>query len=163
MATAVKNTITGQRVSTLDVLWAFYQSQPKKIKIAFRNMLETQDNTKKQNKLSQWQIDLKEIRSLKAGWDEGAPQINKIAIANVNKFAESLNQSVAEQIRLYPTQLGAVMLKLETPKGRIKCEIGDVKMSYFVKRQGFETEHHSFEDINDETLSTLNIKLESII
>ncbi|MBQ1697766.1 MAG: hypothetical protein II075_07765 [Bacteroidales bacterium] len=163
MATAVKNTITGQRVSTLDVLWAFYQSQPKKIKIAFRNMLETQDNTKKQNKLSQWQIDLKEIRSLKAGWDEGAPQINKIAIANVNKFAESLSQSVAEQIRLYPTQLGAVMLKLETPKGRIKCEIGDVKMSYFVKRQGFETEHHSFEDINDETLSTLNIKLESII
>lgn len=163
MATAVQNTITRQRVSTLDVLWAFYQSQPKKIKIAFRNMLDAQDDTKTKTQNAQWKTDLKEIRSLKAGWDEGAPQIDKTAITNVNKFAESLCQAIATKIRLYPTLLGAVMLKLETQKGRIKCEFGGKQMSYFVKRQGFETEHHSFEDINDDTLSALNVKLESII
>ncbi len=43
MATVVQNTIKRQKISTLDVLWAFYQSQPRQVKIAFRNMLETQD------------------------------------------------------------------------------------------------------------------------
>ena len=86
MATAVQNTITRQKVSTLDVLWAFYQSQPKKIKIAFRNMIDTQDEEKKQSPILQWQADLKGIRNLKEDWDENAQPINKTAIANVNKF-----------------------------------------------------------------------------
>lgn len=163
MATAVQNTITRQKVSTLDVLWAFYQSQPKKIKIAFRNMIDTQDEEKKQSPILQWQADLKGIRNLKEDWDENAQPINKTAIANVNKFAKSLDKTIASQIRLYPTPLGAIMLKLETSKGRIKCEIGDKQMSYFVKQQGFETEYHTFEDINKDTLSLLESKLESII
>ena len=55
----------------------------------------------------------------------------------------------------YPTHLGAVMVKLEAAKGRLKGEIGDIEMSYFVKRQGMATEHHSFEVVNKENLSSL--------
>ena len=47
------------------------------------------------------------------------------------------------------------MVKLETAKGRLKGEIGDIEMSYFVKRQGMATEHHSFEVVNKENLSSL--------
>ena len=163
MATAVKNTIKRQKISTLDVLWAFYQSQPRQVKIAFRNMLETQDKAD-ENKTVQWRTDLKGIVSLKDGWDgEGSLRINKTAIAHVRKFAAALNNSVSNLIRLYPTNLGAVMLKLETEKGRIKCEIGDTQMSYFLKRPGFETEYHSFEDINEETLSVLKHNLDNLL
>ena len=166
MATALQNTISTPRVSTLDVLWAFYQSQPRKVKVAFRNLLETQDNanTKQPRQIVQWKKDLREIRLLKDGWDdEGAPSINRDAINNTIKIATSLNTYTAQLIRLYPTPLGAVSLKLETEKGRIKCEIGDTQISYFVKRLGAATEHHSFEDINADTLSTLRSNLESII
>ncbi|MBQ3619089.1 MAG: hypothetical protein II939_13125 [Bacteroidales bacterium] len=159
MATAI------QRVSTLDVLWAFYQSQPKQVKSAFRNLLATQDAEQQKTKTpaAQWQTDLKEIRQLKKGWDgENAPCINKTAIANVNKFANTLNPATAKLIRLYPTYMGAVMLKMETNKGRIKCEIGDTQLSYFIKRPDQETEHHSFENINKETFLTLRSHLESI-
>jgi len=166
MATALQNTISTPRVSTLDVLWAFYQSQPRKVKVAFRNLLETQDNanTKQPRQIVQWKKDLREIRLLKDGWDdEGAPSINRDAINNTIKIATSLTTYTAQLIRLYPTPLGAVSLKLETEKGRIKCDIGDTQMSYFVKRPGIATEHHSFEDINADTLSTLRSNLESII
>lgn len=159
MATAI------QRVSTLDVLWAFYQLQPKQVKTAFRNLLATQDAEQKKEKApaAQWQTDLKEIRQLKNGWDgDNAPRINKTAIANVSRFANTLNDATAKLIRLYPTYMGAVMLKLETDKGRIKCEIGDIQLSYFVKRPGGETQHYSFEDISEENLSTLRSNLESI-
>ena len=54
------------------------------------------------------------------------------------------------------------MLRIETEKGRIKCEFGDKQMSYFVKRKNQDTEHHSFEDINSETLSVLKSNIESI-
>ncbi|MCR5456110.1 MAG: hypothetical protein K6F33_14095 [Bacteroidales bacterium] len=166
MATVLQNTKVKQKVSTLDVLWAFYQSQPKKIKVAFRNMLEAQDDapTRHQRESLQWKLDLKDIRLLKEGWDDAcAPCINKNAIANVNKFASTLDANVAKLVRLFPTYLGAVMLKLETEKGRVKCEIGDTQMSYFVKRIGRETEHHSFEDISEESLSALRHNLESIV
>ena len=110
-----------------------------------------------------WLRDLKDIRLLKEDWDDaGAPCINKVAIDNANKFALTLGCAVAKLIRLFPTHLGAVMLKLETEKGRIKCEIGDTQMSYFVKREGSETVHHSFEAINDDSLMVLRSNLESI-
>ncbi|MBO7462194.1 MAG: hypothetical protein J6T96_06325 [Bacteroidales bacterium] len=160
MATAI------QRVSTLDVLWAFYQSQPKQVKTAFRNRLATQDAEQEREKSAtfQWQTDLKDIRQLKDGWDgENTPRINKTAIANVARLANTLNAATAKLVRLYPTYMGAVMLKMETNNGRIKCEIGDTQMSYFVKRPTKETEHHSFEDINDGNLSTLRLNLESIV
>lgn len=166
MATALQNTISTPRVSTLDVLWAFYQSQPRKVKVAFRNLLETQDDTspKQPRQRAQWKKDLREIRLLKDGWDdEGAPSINTDAINNTIKIASSLNLTTAQLIRLYPTPLGAVMLKLETEKGRIKCDIGDTQISYFVKRPRLETKHHSFEDINAETMSTLRSNLDFLI
>ena len=47
------------------------------------------------------------------------------------------------------------MLKFETEKGRIKCEIGDELLSYFVKQPNAGTEHHSFEKICQETLAML--------
>lgn len=74
---------------------------------------------------------------------------------NVQKLMDSVPEGIAAQMRLYPTHLGAVMVKLETAKGRLKGEIGDIEMSYFVKRQGMATEHHSFEVVNKENLSSL--------
>jgi hypothetical protein len=168
MATMVQHqqAITRQRISTLDVLWAFYQSQPKKVKKAFRCMLESQDKAEQKNSTKptkQWQIDIKEIKKLKVGWDGvEAPSINKKAIENVSDFVLTLEDDIANLIRLFPTYLGAVMLTFETENGRIKCEIGDRRMSYFVKRPNHQTEHFSFLDITAETLSELKANLKSI-
>jgi len=152
-------------VSTLDVLWAFYLSQPKQIKKAFRARLENQDKAEneKTDQLAQWQVDLNEIRSLKVGWDdENAPRINRKAISHVDSFVKTLADPVSHVIRLFPTYLGGIMLRIETEKGRIKCEFGDRQMSYFVKRKGQDTEHYSFEDINSDTMSVLKSNIESI-
>ena len=151
--------------STLDVLWTFYLSQPQQVKKAFRARLENQDKVEneKTDQLVQWQVDLKEIRSLKVGWDkENAPRINRIAISHVDSFVKTLADAIAQNVRLFPTYLGGVMLRIETEKGRIKCEFGDKQMSYFVKRKAQNTEHHSFEDINSETMSVLKSNIESI-
>ena len=166
MEATMNSTISQQGISTLDVLWAFYLSQPKQVRKAFRVRLELEDkqNTRKATQVAQWQKDLKSIRSLKAGWDEeGAPRINRDAIAHANQFLASLNSANAVGIRLFPTHLGAVMLKLETQKGRIKCEFGDSQMSWFVKREGLATEHHSFEDINSDSWAMLASNIESIV
>lgn len=165
MATTMRNTMSLNGVSTLDVLWAFYLSQPKQVKKAFRARLENQDKAEneKTNQFAQWQVDLKGIRSLKDGWDdENAPRINREAISNVDSFVKTLASAVSHNIRLFPTYLGGVMLRIETEKGRIKCEFGDKQMSYFVKRKDRETEHHSYEDINSETLFVLKSNIESI-
>jgi hypothetical protein len=165
MATTMRNTMSLNGVSTLDVLWAFYLSQPKQVKKAFRARLEKQDKTEKvkTNQFAQWQVDLKGIRSLKDGWDdEKAPRINREAISHVDSFVKTLVGAISHNIRLFPTYLGGVMLRIETEKGRIKCEFGDKQMSYFVKRKDRETEHHSFEDINSETLFVLKSNIESI-
>lgn len=165
MATTMHNTMSSKGVSTLDVLWAFYLSQPKQVKKAFRARLENQDKAENErtDQLARWQVDLKDIRSLKVGWDdENAPRINRDAISHVDSFVKTLSDAVSHNIRLFPTYLGGVMLRIETEKGRIKCEFGDKQMSYFVKRKNQDTEHHSFEDINSETLSVLKSNIESI-
>ena len=165
MATTMRNTMSLNGVSTLDVLWAFYLSQPRQVKKAFRARLENQDKAEneKTNQFAQWQVDLKGIRSLKDGWDdENAPRINREAISHVDSFVKTLAGAISHNIRLFPTYLGGVMLRIETEKGRIKCEFGDKQMSYFVKRKDRETEHHSFEDINSETLFVLKSNIESI-
>lgn len=165
MATTIRNTMSLNGVSTLDVLWAFYLSQPRQVKKAFRARLENQDKAEneKTNQFAQWQVDLKGIRSLKDGWDdENAPRINREAISHVDSFVKTLVGAISHNIRLFPTYLGGVMLRIETEKGRIKCEFGDKQMSYFVKRKDQETEHHSFEDINSETLFVLKSNIESI-
>ena len=56
----------------------------------------------------------------------------------------------------------ALALRIETEKGRIKCEFGNKQVSYFIKRKDRETEHHSFEDINSDTMSALKSNIESI-
>ena len=165
MATTMHNTMSPKGVSTLDVLWAFYLSQPKQVKKAFRARLEDQDKAEneKADQFAQWQVDLKEIRSLKVGWDnDNAPRINREAVSHVDSFVKTLVGAVSHNIRLFPTYLGGVMLRIETEKGRIKCEFGDKQMSYFVKRKDQDTEHHSFEDINSQTMSVLKSIIESI-
>lgn len=160
MATMDQYTTRRQRVSNLDVLWAFYLSQPKQVRKAFRDRLESEG--KVPNPM-QWEKDLKDIRGLKENWDEeGAPRINRVAIANVQDFVSALDRVIAEQVRLYPTHIGGIMLKFETERGRIKCEIGDKLFSYFVKRPDASTEHYSFEEINKDTLSVLKSKIANV-
>jgi hypothetical protein len=55
------------------------------------------------------------------------------------------------------------MLKLETQKGRLKGEIGDQLISYFVKRPNMAPEYHSFEEINTNNLDLLKSNLSSLI
>jgi hypothetical protein len=86
-----------------------------------------------------------------------------MAILNANRIVSSLEKTVAKGVRLYPTPLGAVMLKLETQKGRLKGEIGDQLISYFVKRPNMAPEHHSFEEINTNNLDLLKSNLTSLI
>ena len=149
-----------REVTTLDVLWAFYQSQPKRVRKAFRTKMEAEE--KKAS--AQWQTDLKDIKALKENWDgEGARPVNRDAIRNAQKLMNMLTSIVALNARLYPTSLGAVMVKLESKKGRIKGEIGDKQMSYFVKRQDVATEYHSFEDLTKENMAMFVSNLESIV
>lgn len=148
--------------STLDILWAFYQSQPKRVRQAFRKRIEHMDEDLKLEE--QWQQDLRYIKGLKENWDyEGAPCINRQAISQTSKLIRQTSKQVANSVRLYPTPLGGILLKLETKKGRIKCEIGDELMSYFVKRPGLPTEHHSYETTDKENLKTLKAHLENLL
>lgn len=89
--------------------------------------------------------------------------LNKEAIQFVRRLMKSLGSETASNVRLFPTPLGAVLLKLETDKGRLKCEMGDSLMSYFIKTSNGDTKHHSFEEINKETLSELKSSLESLV
>ena len=156
------NTTRRQELSTLDVLWAFYLSQPKRVRQAFRSRIEQQDAEAETEAL--WQQDLRSIKALKENWDEqGAPRINRQAISKTNKLMKSLDKELSATIRLYPTPLGAVMLKFETKKGRIKCEMGDMQMSYFVKCPDRSTEHHSFETIDKEHLNILKENLKKLM
>lgn len=160
METMPPNISTKTHVSTLDVLWAFYQSQPQRVKKAFRTRMEAE---KKQELEVMWKKDLKSIKALDDNWDEeGAPKISRAAIRNTQKLMDAIEGDTAALMRLYPTRLGAIMVKLETVKGRIKGEMGDNEMSYFVKRPGFTTEHHSFEAVNKENLRSLMHSIESI-
>jgi hypothetical protein len=69
---------------------------------------------------------------------------------------------VAAHIRLFPNALGAVNMQLETERGRVRCEMGEDVMSYFVKRQGEVTEYHSFEAIDENALTVLKQSLMSV-
>lgn len=143
------------------MLWAFYQSQPKSVRKAFRVRMDTEE---KSADMLPWQRDLKKIKALKDNWDEeGAPKINRDAIRYVQQIMRLVVGQVAALIRLFPTHLGAVMITLETKKGRVKGEIGDTSMSYFVKRPDQPTEHHSFEGLTREHLSQLAGCMESLV
>ena len=162
MTTATQRTTNQQKLSTLDVLWAFYQSQPPQVRKAFLIRLESQKDLESHQAI--WQHDLKEIASLKDNWDgNGAPRINKEAIQFARRLMKSLEIETANNVRLFPTPLGAVLLKLETDKGRLKCEMGDSLMSYFIKTSNGDTKHHSFEEINKETLAELKSSLENLV
>ena len=111
-----------------------------------------------------WQKDIDAISALIDNWDEeGARRIDRMAILNTNRIVSSLEKTVAKGVRLYPTPLGAVMLKLETQKGRLKGEIGEQLISYFVKRPNMVPEHHSFEEINTNNIDLLKSNLTSLI
>lgn len=117
-----------------------------------------------QDMRDRWQKDLDEISALTDNWDEeGASRIDRTAILNASRVVSSLEKTVAKGIRLYPTPLGAVMLKLETDKGRLKGEIGDQLMSYFVKRSNMAPEYHSFEEVNPNNFDLLKSNLTSLI
>lgn len=117
-----------------------------------------------QDMRDKWQKDLDEISVLTDNWDEeGASRIDRTAILNASRIVSSLDKNVAKEIRLYPTPLGAVMLKLETDKGRLKGEIGDQLISYFVKRPSMSPEYHSFEEITSNNIDLLKSNLASLI
>ena len=161
MATMINTNSRRKRPSTLDVLWALYQSQPKRVRRAF---LERVEDHQDMEEFQQWETDLREIRSLKDNWDgDGASHIDRVAIRNTNQLLTSINDTIACRIRLYPTPMGAVLIKLETKNGRLKCEVGGELMSYFVKRDGQATEHHSFEAIDENNISTLKQNMQSLL
>lgn len=111
-----------------------------------------------------WKKDIEKMADLQENWDEeGAHRINSRAISNAYRLFSGLDKSVSENVRLFPTPLGAVMIKLDTEKGRLKGEIGDQLMSYFVKRPSMRTEHHSFEEMNSENVNMLKANLTSLI
>ena len=117
-----------------------------------------------QDMRDRWQKDLDEISALTDNWDEeGANRIDRTAILNASRIVSSLEKTVAKGIRFYPTPLGAVMLKLETDKGRLKGEIGDQLMSYFVKRPSMAPEYHSFEEVNPNNFDLLRSNLASLL
>ena len=160
MATMTKSA-SRRKPSTLDVLWALYQSQPKRVRRAFLEKVEDQQDMEE---FQQWETDLREIRYLKDNWDgEGASHVDRAAIRHTNRLLTSLDGAVACRVRLFPTPMGAILIKLETKYGRLKCEVGDELMSYFVKRSGQETEHHSFEPIDDNNISTLKLNMQSLL
>lgn len=91
---------------------AFYQSQPSKVKKAFRIRMETEDKTADS---LPWQKDLRKIQTLKDNWDnEGACAINRLVIKNVQHLMKTVNINVASSLRLHPTPLGAVGIMFET-------------------------------------------------
>lgn len=129
--------------------------------MAFRTRMESED---KDTAPLLWERDLEKIRALKDDWDEeGARSISREAIRNTGWLMKMLRGDVSSAVRLYPTPLGAVMIALDTPAGRIKGEMGDKEFSYFVKRAGQPTEHHSFVQVGKEELGELADKMRSLV
>ncbi|MCQ2251183.1 MAG: hypothetical protein MJZ66_08745 [Bacteroidales bacterium] len=142
--------------------------------VAFWDMLQTIDESvqrgifdklqvkyKKNNKVSaiasKFLSKIEEMESLEEDWnDEGAPAINAIAIENARYLVNHLSNPVLESnLKLFPTETGAVSFKLANNKGTLRLELGDGLMSYYVSLSDKEAEHHSFEAWNTENIHTL--------
>ena len=109
---------------------------------------------------------LEKLSTLEDDWDgEGAKAVNKQAIENVRHLIEMLPQSVLlADFRLFPSELGAVSIKLKTDKGAVRSEIGDSVFSYYVRRNDTKkTEHHSFEDWSESNISMFVSSLSNLV
>ncbi|MCQ2250581.1 MAG: hypothetical protein MJZ66_05675 [Bacteroidales bacterium] len=108
----------------------------------------------------QWETDLDEISSYEDDWDmEGSAKPNTTAISNARDFFESASH---ENLRLYATGLGAIMFVIKNANGEIRGEIGDNNFSYYIEKEGAETEFHNSEVWNKENLSLLKKKIKNL-
>lgn len=109
---------------------------------------------------------LDEIALLEDDWDgEGAKSVNEKAIDNVRHLIDNMPQSILfANLKLFPSELGAVSMKLESSKGKLRAEIGDSIFSYYVRRTGIKNaEHHSFEEWNDSSIANLVSSLSGLV
>lgn len=109
---------------------------------------------------------LDEIALLEDDWDgEGAKSVNEKAIDNVRHLIGNMPQSILlAKLKLFPSELGAVSMKLESSKGKLRAEIGDSIFSYYVRRTGARNaEHHSFEEWNDSNIAYLVSSLSDLV
>lgn len=142
--------------------------------VAFWDMLQTIDESVQRGIFDKLQVKYKkdkkvssvaskflsridELESLEEDWnDDGAPAINAIAIENARYLVKHLSNSVLElDLKLFPTETGAVSFKLSNNKGTLRLELGDGLMSYYIRLSDKEAEHHSFEAWNTENIHTL--------
>lgn len=108
---------------------------------------------------------LERMLHLEDDWDyEGACAINPIAVDNSKELVNMLPVSVLNtNLKLFPTELGAVAFKLKTNIGLIRGEVGIDNVSYFVRKDKQNPEHHSFEPWDLEHIQILVSSFKSIV
>lgn len=107
--------------------------------------------------LTKYSDKLESFRLLEEDWDdEGAVAVNEAAIAHGLELVNKLpNEVLNARLEWFPTELGAVSLRLATTRGKLRAEIGDTNFSYFLKPTGKESERHSFEPWEEKYINQL--------
>lgn len=108
---------------------------------------------------------LESFKSLEEDWDdEGAAAVNATAVDHCLYLVHQLPQEVLNaQLEWFPTELGAISLRLVTAQGKLRAEIGDTHFSYFMKPTGKESERHSYEPWDEDHIHTLVHSLLSLV
>lgn len=117
------------------------------------------------NSLTKYTEQLESFRLLEADWDgEGAAAVDERAISHGLELVNRLPHEVLNaNLEWFPTELGAVSLRLATARGKLRAEIGDTNLSYFLKPAGEDSERHSFEPWEEQYINQLVDSLRKLV
>lgn len=118
------------------------------------------------DRIEKYRIKLKEFETLEENWDgDGAKAVDKTAVKNCQSLLGKLSDEVlSADFKVFPSELGAISIKLKTVKGILRSEIGDTIFSYYIRKsESQETEYHSFEEWNDTNVLGFIASLSSLV
>jgi len=145
----------------INAFWKMLQLSDESVQYAIYTKLDSKYKKEDEHSRKDYSLDyidkLNELSQYDEDWDdEGAPKINSIAIENAKILVGLLSDMVlSRDLKLFPTETGAVSFKLATDKGMLRLELGDGIMSYFLRLTGQETVYHSFEVWNSANIENL--------
>lgn len=95
------------------------------------------------------------LSRLDDNWDGyGSPAVSPIAIMNCRMVTDKLSPDI-DNIKLFQSEFGGVEMEIDRGTYKIVCDFGDETFSYYVEKEGFETQYYSFLEYTDDNIKEL--------
>lgn len=95
------------------------------------------------------------LSRLDDNWDSyGSPAVSPIAIMNCGTVTGRLLPDI-DNIELCQSEFGGVEMGIDRGTHKIVCDFGDETFSYYVEKEGFETQYYSFLEYTDDNIKEL--------